>query len=40
MLNVDIDEILKGKKPFKYTPPKSNWGNTLDNNSTYNPEIK
>ena len=37
MTNVDIDEILKGKKPFKYTPPKSNWSKYLDNNSTYNP---
>lgn len=37
MTNVDIDEILKGKKPFKYNPPKSNWGKYLDNNSKYNP---
>lgn len=40
MLNVDIDKILEGKKPFKYTPPKSNWGKYLDNNSTYNPTDK
>ena len=37
MTNVDIDKILKGIPPFKYTPPKSNWGKYLDNNSTYNP---
>ena len=37
MLNVDIDKIVKGLEPFKYKPPKSNWGKYLDNNSTYNP---
>lgn len=37
MTNVDIDKILEGKKPFKYTPPKSNWGKYLDNNSNYDP---
>lgn len=35
--NVDIDLIKKGIPPFKYTPPKSNWGKYLDNNSNYNP---
>lgn len=37
MKNVDIDKIVKGLPPFKYTPPKSNWDKYLDNNSTYNP---
>lgn len=37
MSNVDIDKILKGKGKFCYTPPKSNWGKYLDNNSNYNP---
>lgn len=37
MSNVDIDKIVKGLPPFKYTPPKSNWGKYLDNNSNYNP---
>lgn len=38
MTNVDIDKILNSKFDFKYTPPKSNWGKYLDNNSTYNPK--
>lgn len=37
LTNLNIEEILKGKKPFKYTPPKSNWGKYLDNNREYNP---
>ena len=37
MSNVNIDEILKGKPNFKYTPPKSNWGKYLNNNSNYDP---
>ena len=37
MLNVDINKIVEGIPPFKYTPPKSNWGKYLDNNSNYNP---
>lgn len=37
MTNVDIDKIVEGKKPFKYTPPKSNWDKYLDNNREYNP---
>lgn len=40
MSNVDIDKILKGLPPFKYSPPKSNWGKYLDNNSNYNPKDK
>lgn len=37
MTDVNIDEILKGKKPFKYTPPKSKWNKYLDNNREYDP---
>lgn len=37
MLNVDVDKIVKGLEPFKYTPPKSNWRKYLDNNNAYNP---
>ena len=40
MQNVDIEAIKKGKKPFCYTPPKSNWGKYLDNKSNYNPNDK
>ena len=40
LTNLNIEEILKGKKPFKYTPPKSNWGKYLDNNREYNPNEK
>lgn len=40
MVGVDIEMILKGIPKFEYTPPKSNWGKYLDNNSTYNPEDK
>lgn len=38
MKNIDIEKIKKGLPPFKYTPPKSNWGKYLDNNSNYNPK--
>lgn len=38
MNNIDINKILEGKKTFKYTPPKSNWGKYLNNNKEYNPE--
>jgi glycosyltransferase involved in cell wall biosynthesis len=37
MSNLDINKILEGKKPFKYTPPKSNWGKYLDNSKQYDP---
>lgn len=37
MMNVDVERIKKGIPPFKYKPPKSNWGKYLDNNSNYNP---
>lgn len=37
LTNFSIDKILEGKKPFKYTPPKSNWDKYLDNNREYNP---
>lgn len=39
MSNVEevINKIVEGIPPFKYTPPKSNWGKYLDNNSNYNP---
>ena len=40
MLNVDVDKIVKGLEPFKYTPPKSNWNKYLNNNSTYSPNEK
>ena len=36
MNNVDVERIKKGIPPFKYKPPKSNWGKYLDNNSDYN----
>lgn len=38
MNNVDINMIKNGLDDFKYTPPKSNWGKYLDNNSSYNPD--
>lgn len=40
MLNVGevIDKVVKGIKPFTYTPPKSNWGKYLDNKKQYNPD--
>lgn len=38
MKHVDISMIQKGLPEVKYTPPKSNWGKYLDNNTTYNPE--
>lgn len=37
LTNLDIDEIVKGKKTFNYTPPKSNWNKYLDNNREYDP---
>ena len=37
MSNVDLELIKKGKTPFKYTPPKSNWDKYLDNNREYDP---
>lgn len=37
MDNLDINMIKNGLDDFKYTPPKSNWGKYLDNNSSYNP---
>ena len=37
MSNVDLELIKKGKQPFKYTPPKSNWDKYLDNNREYDP---
>ena len=38
MTNIDVDKIVNSKWNFKYTPPKSNWGKYLDNNSNYNPK--
>lgn len=38
MTSVDIDMIKKGLPKFKYTPPKSDWGKYLDNDSDYNPK--
>ena len=35
--NVDLELIKKGIKDFKYTPPKSNWGKYLNNETNYNP---
>lgn len=37
MSNIEINDIKKEYK-FKYTPPKSDWGKYLDNNSKYNPK--
>ena len=35
MSNVDVDEICKGKKGFKYVAPKSEWGKYLNGKSDY-----
>ena len=40
MKNLDIDMIKKGLPDFTYTPPKSEWGRYLDNNTKYNPNKK
>ena len=40
MKNVDIDMIKEKALKFDYTPPKSNWGKYLDNNSDYDPNDK
>ena len=37
MSDIPVDEIYKGLKSFKYTPPKSNWDLYLDNNGDYDP---
>lgn len=35
MSDIPVMEIYKGLKPFKYEPPKSDWGKYLDNNGKY-----
>ena len=35
MSDIPVEEIYKGLKEFKYTPPKSDWGKYLDNNGKY-----
>lgn len=37
MSDIPVQEIYKGLKSFKYTPPKSNWDLYLDNNGDYDP---
>ena len=38
MKNIPIDEILKGKEKFAYTPPKDHWDKYLSKESDYNPD--
>lgn len=38
MNKVDTDLIKEGIKPFKYEPPKSDWGKYLDNDTNYKPD--
>lgn len=38
MKNIPIDEILKGKEKFAYTPPKDHWEKYLSKEFTYNPD--
>mgnify|MGYP002525833430 CR=1 FL=1 len=37
MRDIPVDEIYKGLKSFKYTPPVSRWDKFLDNDSEYDP---
>lgn len=37
MSDIPVEEIYNGLKPFKYTPPKSEWGKYLSNDSEYDP---
>jgi len=37
MKNIDVSKIAKEYEPFKYDPPKDNWGKYLSTNKTYNP---
>lgn len=37
MSEIPVEEIYKGLKEFKYTPPKSDWGKYLDDNGKYDP---
>jgi len=37
LLNVDVDEIYKGKKGFTWKAPKDEWGKYLKKESSYNP---
>ena len=39
MKNIPIDEIVKGKKKFSYTPPKDNWNKYLNEDTDYNPNV-
>lgn len=38
MSDIPVDEIYKGLKDFKYSPPKSEWDKYLNNKSEYDPE--
>ena len=38
MSDIPVEEIYKGLKEFKYTPPKSDWDKYLDNKGEYDPE--
>lgn len=38
MSDVPVDDIYKGLKDFKYSPPKSEWGRYLNNESDYDPD--
>ena len=39
MKDIPVDEIAKGKRKFKYTPPQDRWGEILaKGKSTYDPE--
>lgn len=37
MSDIPVEEIYNGLKSFKYTPPKSEWGKYLSNDSEYDP---
>ena len=39
MKNIPIDEIVKGKKKFSYTPPKDSWNKYLNEDTDYNPNV-
>ena len=40
MNTFDVEKILKKPPKFEYEPPKSNWGEYLNNKSTYDPNKK
>ena len=39
MKSIPIDEIIKGKGKFSYTPPKDNWNKYLNEDTDYNPNV-